>query len=281
MTATPGTEIIELQTGVYARLHDGLTNAGIIVGDAGVLVIDSLRVPSFARDLIQDVRHITQKPVQYVINTHAHWDHSWGNEEFPETTIIVHQNCHREMLDVEWNKQWREKVISDGLAWSEEAGLVNITPPNLTFETRMRLYFGGRELELMYLGKAHTSGDIFVHLPAEKLIFTGDVIQDRRVPYLGDSYPAEWPDTDDRLVALSVEHFVSGHGPVGNHHGIAESRDFIHDLVGNTRASIQEGRSESDTSATVVNSLSDRYGDWVGFESLDQKVQEVYQKLKG
>jgi glyoxylase-like metal-dependent hydrolase (beta-lactamase superfamily II) len=266
---------------VYARLHDGLTNAGIIVGDAGVLVIDSLRVPSFARDLIQDVRHITEKPVQYVIDTHAHWDHSWGNEEFPEATIIGHQNCYREMLDVEWNKQWREKVISDGLAWSEEARLVNITPPSLTFETSMRLYFGGRELELMYLGKAHTSGDIFIHLPAEKLIFTGDVIQDRRVPYLGDSYPAEWPDTDDRLVALSVEHFVSGHGPIGNHHGIVESRDFIHDLVGKTRASIQEGRSKSDTSATVVNALSDRYADWVGFESLDEKVQEVYQKLKG
>ena len=244
-------------------------------------MIDSLRVPSFARDLIQDVRHITGKPIQYVINTHAHWDHSWGNEEFPEATIIGHQNCYGEMLDVEWNKQWREKVISDGLAWSEEARLVNITPPNLTFETNMRLYFGGRVLELMYLGKAHTSGDIFIHLPAEKLIFTGDVIQDRRIPYLGDSYPAEWCDTDDRLVALSVERFVSGHGPVGNHHGIVESRDFIHDLVGHTRASIQEGRSPSDTSATVVNALSDRYADWVGFETLDEKVKEVYQKLRG
>ena len=138
MPSTPGTEIVELETGVYARLHDGLTNSGIIVGDAGVLVIDSLRVPSFARDLKQDVRHITEKPVQYVIDTHAHWDHSWGNEEFPEATIIGHQNCYREMVDVEWNEQWREKVISDGLAWSEEARVVNITPPNLTFETSMR-----------------------------------------------------------------------------------------------------------------------------------------------
>ena len=64
MTSTPGTEIIELETCVYARLHTDLTNAGIIVGDKGVLVIDSLRVPSFARDLIQDVRHITSKPIQ-------------------------------------------------------------------------------------------------------------------------------------------------------------------------------------------------------------------------
>ncbi len=280
MTATPGTEIIELETGVYARLHEGLTNAGIIVGDAGVLVIDSLRVPSFARDLIQDVRHITPKPVRFVIVTHAHWDHSWGNEEFSEATIIGHQNCYREMVDVEWNKQWREKVISDGLAWSKEARLVNITPPNLTFETNMRLYFGGRELELMYFGKAHTSGDIFIHLPEEKLIYTGDVIQDRRVPYLGDSYPAEWPDTDERLLSLPVEQFVSGHGPIGNHNGIVESRDFIRDLVDNTRASIQEGRSEGDASTTVVDSLSEKYADWVGFDTLGDKVKEVYQKLK-
>ena len=275
MTTTTGTEIVEVENGVYARLHEGLTNAGIIVGDAAVLVIDSLRVPSFARDLIQDVRHITDKPVQYVIDTHAHWDHSWGNEEFPEATIIGHQNCYREMVDVEWNRKWREKVISDGLSWSEEARLVNIAPPNLTFETSMRLYFGGRELELMYLGKAHTSGDIFISLPAEKLMFTGDVIQDRRVPFLGDSYPAEWPETADRLAALPVERFVSGHGPIGNHQGIVESRDFIHDLVGNTRASIQEGRSESDASATVVNALSDKYSDWVGFDTLGEKAQEA------
>ena len=83
MTTTPGTELIELELGVFARLHEGLTNAGIIVGDDGVLVIDSLRVPSFARDLIRDVRHITNKPIQYLVDTHSHWDHSWGNEEFP------------------------------------------------------------------------------------------------------------------------------------------------------------------------------------------------------
>ena len=277
MGMTSGTEIIELETGVYARLHDGLTNSGIIVGDTGVLVIDSLRVPSFARELIHDVRHITDKPIEYVVNTHAHWDHAWGNEEFPEATIIGHQNCHSEMLDIEWNKKWRE---TDGLPWSEEARVVNITPPNLTFETSLRLYFGGREMQLIYLGKAHTSGDIFIYLPEERLIFTGDVIQDRRIPYLGDSYPSEWPDTDDRLVEFSIKHFVSGHGPVGNHQGVVESRDFIHDLVANTRASIEEGRNERDTAATVVNVLSDKYADWIGFDSLAENVQVLCKKLK-
>ena len=144
MAITPGTELIELESGVYARLHEGLTNAGIIVGDEGVLVIDSLRVPSFARDLISDVRHITDKPIQYLVDTHSHWDHSWGNEEFPEATIIGHENCYNEMVDVEWNRQWLEQIMSSGDPWSEEAGLVTITPPNLTFETSMRLYFGGQ-----------------------------------------------------------------------------------------------------------------------------------------
>ena len=109
MPKTEGTEIIELEKGVYARLHDGLTNAGIIIGDDSVMVIDSLRVPSFARDLISDIKYISDKPIKFVIDTHAHWDHAWGNEEFPEATIIGHQNCYKEMIDLEWNKQWRLK----------------------------------------------------------------------------------------------------------------------------------------------------------------------------
>ena len=69
---TEGTEIIELENGVYARLHDGLTNAGIIIGDDSVMVIDSLRVPSFARDLIQDIKHITDKKIKFILLYNKH-----------------------------------------------------------------------------------------------------------------------------------------------------------------------------------------------------------------
>ena len=280
MTTTPGTEIIELETGIYARLHSGLTNAGIIVGDDGVLVIDSLRVPSFARDLIQDVRHITSKPIQYVVDTHSHWDHSWGNEEFPEATIIGHDNCYAEMVDVEGTKQWREKVIAANDPWSQEAHLVNITPPNLTFESSMRLFFGGREINLRYFGKAHTSGDIFIHLPGENILFTGDVAQDGGVPYLGDSYPDEWPQTDNLLVELPAERFMSGHGPVGDHEALLKARDFIHSLVHNVKSAIQEGQDEAAASTSVVDALKSEFGEWRGFENLGDNIPIVYGKLK-
>ena len=127
-----GVELVEVSDGVFARLHEGLTNAGIIVGDEGVMIIDSLRVPSFARALIEDVRKITSKPIKYVIDTHSHWDHSWGNEEFPDATIIGHQNCRAEMLDIEAQELWMNKIVTSKESWSEEARTVTITPPAMT-----------------------------------------------------------------------------------------------------------------------------------------------------
>ena len=277
---TPGTEIVELETGVYARLHEGLTNAGIIVGDDSVLVIDSLRVPSFARDLIQDVKKITEKPIGFVIDTHSHWDHSWGNEEFPEATIIGHKNCYAEMIDVEANEQWRTKVTSSDDPWSEECHLVNITPPNMTFETSMQLYFGGRELDLKYFGRAHTSGDIYIHLPKEKIVFTGDVAQDGGVPYLGDCYPKDWPDTDNLLASLPIEQFMSGHGPIGDHNALVEAKDFIHALVDSTKNAIGDGQDSVQASKSVINELSQKYGEWRGFDRIGENLSSVYDKLK-
>ena len=279
MKSTPGTEIVEVANGIYARLHEGLTNAGIFVGDDGVLIVDSLRVPSFARDLIRDVKLITDKPVNYVIDTHAHWDHSWGNEEFPNATIIGHENCYSEMVDVEYNEQWRSKIISSGDPWAEEARIVNVTPPDLTFETKMSLHFGGRELEILYFGRAHTSGDIYIHIPSEKLLFTGDVIQEKRVPYLGDSYPADWPETDDRISSLPIDNFVSGHGPIGNHGDLMEAREFIHVLVAGTNQAIHDGKSAQDASSEVITAMNDRFGDWIGFDTMDEKFPDVYRKL--
>jgi len=278
--ATRGTEIIELETGVFARLHEGLTNAGIIVGDDSVLIIDSLRVPSFARDLIKDVKDITDKPIQFVIDTHSHWDHSWGNEEFPDATIIGHKNCYAEMIDVEWNEQWRKKVTSSNDPWSEEGNIVNITPPNMTFETSMQLYFGGRELDLKYFGRAHTSGDIYIHLPKEKIVFTGDVAQDGGVPYLGDCYPVDWPDTDNKLAALPIERFMSGHGPIGDHKALEGARDFIHNLVDSVKSAIADGQNSVQASESVIAQLTPEYGNWRSFDRIGENLTSVYEKLK-
>ena len=279
MSTTPGTEIIELETGVYARIQEGLTNSGIIVGDDSVLIIDSLRVPSFARDLIEDVRHITNKPIKYVVDTHSHWDHAWGNEEFPEAVIIGHENARSEMLDVEAQSEWRAQVTSSGDSWSEEAKSVNITPPNLTFSNSLELHFGTRQIQLLHLGRAHTGGDIFIYLPNEKLLFTGDVAQNKGVPYIGDGYPLEWPDTDARLLEIDADHFMSGHGPIGDRSALQEARAFIADLVGNITLSIENGEDESSATENILHKLNDRFGDWRSFDRLHLALPGVISKL--
>ena len=279
MSLIPDGEIVELDTGVYARLHEGLTNSGIIIGDDSVLVIDSLRMPSFARSLVEDVRKLTDKPVKYVIDTHSHWDHSWGNQEFPEAAIIGHENCYSEMVDVEWNEEWKNKILSSGDPWSDEANVVTITPPEITYQDSMRIYFGGREIILKYLGKAHTSGDTFIHLPKERIVFTGDVAQDGGVPYLGDSYPDEWLDTDDRMAELPVDRFVSGHGPVGDINALKTARDFIHSLVGSMKSAISDGKDSKTASDSVFTELQGQYGNWRSFDRLGESLPDVYHKL--
>ena len=108
------------------------------------------------------MRRISEKPIRYVINTHSHWDHSWGNEEFPQSTIIGHTNCRQEMLDTEITVRWRDKVVAAGDPWSVEAKSVEVTPPDLTFDRTLYLDFGGRAVDLHWFGRAHTSGDIFI-----------------------------------------------------------------------------------------------------------------------
>ena len=274
------TEIIELTNGVFARLHEGLTNAGIIVGDDGVLLIDSLRVPSFARDLISDVRRLSDKPVRYVVDTHGHWDHSWGNEEFPDSTIVGHVNCRREMLDPTLTRQWQEKVFSSGDPWAEEARSVQITPPALTFDETLHLEFGGRPIDLHWFGRAHTSGDIFIHLPEDRLLFTGDVAQDGGVPYMLDGYMQDWPATEARLLELDAERFVAGHGPVGERPALYEARGFIVALVSGAEAAVATGQDEGAASAAVTASMRERFGGWRGFDRVEEGVAHAYRQIR-
>ena len=273
------TEIVELTTGVYARLHEGLTNSGIIVSEDGVLVIDSLRVPSFGRELIKDVRRISEKPIRYVINTHSHWDHSWGNEEFPQSTIIGHTNCRQEMLDTEITVRWRDKVVAAGDPWSVEAKSVEVTPPDLTFDRTLYLDFGGRAVDLHWFGRAHTSGDIFIHLPEDRILFTGDVAQDGGIPFMGDGYMLDWPETDARLLDLDVERFIGGHGPVGERSALFEARDFIVSIVSGTERAIISGQEKETAVSSVKESLSGQFSGWRRFEFLEDGIERAYDQI--
>ena len=281
MSITTDASIIELENGIFARLHEGLTNSGIIIDKEGVIIIDSLRVPSFARDLIKDVKFLTNKPITHVIDTHAHWDHAWGNEEFTTSTIIGHINCYKEMNDIEWNTQWRKKVINSDDPWSEEAKTVKITPPNKTFEKTLEMQLSNHKIVLHYFGKAHTSGDIFIHIPEKTLLFTGDVAMNGLIPFFGDSYPKEWPETINQLLYLPTNKFMAGHGPIGSYDDLIAAKDLIQVLTSQIEKAINNNIEIDIMIKSLISLMKPNYGNWKNFENLDEGIRILHSKLKG
>jgi glyoxylase-like metal-dependent hydrolase (beta-lactamase superfamily II) len=234
--------------GVYYATASGTMTVGanspVIVTDTEAIIIDSEITPAAARALVADLKAITDKPVRYVIDSHYHYDHAHGNQIFaPDVQVIGHENTRRRMLGnvleqytyltsvepvparvaalrqriaTEADPQQRtalERQVANALAYLEQVKETKVTPPNLTLDQRMTLFRGGREIQLLYIGRGHTDTDVVVFLPKERIVCTGDLMESV-ISYMGDSYPEEWIATLDRLKALDFDTVMPGHGVV-------------------------------------------------------------------
>jgi len=218
------------------------SNAMVVVTNDGVLVVDSHITPDAARHLIEGIGQITDKPIRTLVNTHFHYDHSHGNQAFgPGVRVVGHEYTRRKMagspleehtfagsrerdlqaLDElrarletasEEDRESLELQISVRAAHVEATAEVDPVPPDTTLAEKMTFFFGGREIQLHFLGRAHTGGDVVVFLPAERLVFTGDVMLGGP-PWPGDGWVNEWPATLDRLKQLDFDLILPGHGP--------------------------------------------------------------------
>ena len=99
------------------------------------------------------------------------------------------------------------------------------------------------------------------------------------MPFFGDSYPDEWPSTDDKLIDFSVDKFVAGHGPIGDYDDLVNARNFLHKFIKEIKDCINENQNEYDTTIKVINLLDPEFGHWRGFDRLDTAVPDVFKKL--
>ena len=246
-------KISKLAEGVYAIQHKdegGLTsgNTTVIVGDRQVFVVDTCFLPASAREDIAEIRNWTDKPVSFVLNTHFHNDHNFGNriymDAFPDVTIIAHvetkkdmdrfgpgsagrvekeTEAGRQMLKsgktpegqslTEDDKAELKKEIAQRVSALVELRKVTFQSATLAFDHDFSLDLGDREVQVKFLGKGNTAGDAVVYLPKEKIVIAGDLIV-HPIPYFLDGYPAEWVDTLTNLSALDADTIVPGHGPI-------------------------------------------------------------------
>lgn len=251
-------QTVEVGPGVYAFVSpetDGPIPSGnvmAVVGDDGVLVVDSGRFPTLARRMVAEIRGRTDKPVRYLVHTHWHLDHIAADtvfrEAFPQLTFVSTAFTRRKIVEKQipyvrdlaktdqGYVQYLEQAVAegkrrDGSPMSEElkrylSGQVrdirlemaelaeaSVVVPGLTFEKEIRVHLGSREVRIAFLGKGNTEGDAVVFVPDAGVVATGDLLVNP-VPYGYGCHPAAWIRTLTALMATDAKIVVPGHGPV-------------------------------------------------------------------
>jgi glyoxylase-like metal-dependent hydrolase (beta-lactamase superfamily II) len=203
----------ELGDGIFRWRYESLDlNIGLILSEEAALVIDSRATHGQAEELRSDIASLTPLPVTHLVNTHHHWDHTFGNARF-SCEIVGHVRCRSTLI--ERGEAMRQRLL-DAEWVPEEARphfeAVVITPPTVTFDTSLMLELGDRPISLTHLGRGHTDNDIIVEV--DDVIFAGDLVEEGAPPQFGDAFPSDWLDTLERLIARSPESIVPGHGDV-------------------------------------------------------------------
>ena len=250
----------------YATSSSPMATGGnhpIIINDRDVFLVDDGTTPAAARALLEDMKLITDKPVRWVVNTHFHYDHTDGNSVFgPEVEIIGHEFVrhaiadldvlHREPLKTAFanmpiqieslkkqlgdakdpaQRATVEKQLAATQADLEELKMLKPTPPTMTYSSKMTLFRGQREIQLLFLGRGHTQGDTVVYLPKERIVCTGDLMESR-LAYMGDAMFDEWITTLETLKNLDFDTVLPGHGvPFHEKSLITAYQSYLKDLI--------------------------------------------------
>jgi len=270
-------EVVKLAEGVYGFIgKEGAANSGFVVTEEGVIVIDTQGPKDLALRLKKKIRETTDKPILYVINTHFHGDHTYGNQYFKEAKeIIAHENTKKNLIekDKENRDQFKRFFGEKSLEGFE------LTLPTKTIKDTFTLQAGGKTIKLAYLGKGHTDGDIIIYLPAERVIFGGDLLYKDRLPWLGDAYISEWIETLDKLKVFDAGIYVPGHGGVGDFDILLNLQHYLIDLQSEVKQYIKNGKTIDEMKKEI--SLP-KYEDWFKYhEWLPFNAEKAYRKLTG
>jgi glyoxylase-like metal-dependent hydrolase (beta-lactamase superfamily II) len=261
-------------------------NAAVIVNRDHVLVVDTHSKPSAAKALIKQIRdEVTELPVRYVVDSHLHGDHAMGNEAYPEVfgagVEVISSVKTREWLEklgvprMQQTLDWLPKRIAElrakreasrdeaeraelathieGLeAYLKEMRPARVTLPTMTFDHRLVIHRGGREIHLLFLGRAHTAGDVVAYIPSERVVATGDLMHGL-LPYMGDGFPDEWPATLRALEALEFDRVIPGHGSIQEGKGVlAQFRGYVEEITEKVSRGVERGQTLDELKKTIT-----------------------------
>jgi len=276
----------ELAPGLYGYTAEGDPNSGVIVGDDGVLVVDAQATPVMARDVIARIRAVTDKPIRHLVLTHYHAVRVLGAAGYPGAEIIA-SDATRDLIAERGAQDMDSEIGRFPRLFRGRESIPGLTWPHVTFERRMTLWMGRREVRIIHIGRSHTAGDTVVWLPRERVLFAGDTVEFGATPYCGDAHFADWPATLAAVRELGAERMVPGRGRslttrAEVEEAIAGTAAYTADLFAIAKAGAAKGATLKQVYDEAMAALRPRYGHWVIFEHcMPFNVSRAYDEARG
>jgi cyclase len=265
--------------GVYAAIGGPKagSNAGFVIGDDGVLVVDAFFFPEAAQALLGEIRKVTDKPIRYVVNTHYHIDHVSGDAVFKAAgaAIIAHRNVPG------WIHSENLHLIGANATPAMKAQIEQLIPPDRTIDKTTVITLGKRRIELRPMA-GHTGGDLIVAVPDAHVLFTGDIVWNHTGPTTIDGTVSKWTEGVAQLEKMPDTTFVPGHGDVASAKDLDDLRVLFEDLMRLTREARAAGLSGDALVQATAPKLAALHPTWPRIErNAPYIVAEMDQELAG
>jgi cyclase len=274
----------QIGPGVYAAIdgpeHKAGSNAGFVVGDDGVLVVDALFTPEAATALVGEIRRITPKPIRYVVNTHYHLDHTGGDEVLRDAgaVIIAHKNVRG------WVRVNNANLFGERITPEIKARIAAVPLPDVVTDKDLVVWLGARKVVVRKV-LGHTGGDLVVAVPDAHVLFAGDMLWRKVAPNLIDGSVREWTATDadfERLPDAAQTRYVPGHGDVADAKDVADFRTYLLDLRRLVAAGRKAGLKDDALVQAVAPKLRALHPDWtISDRAIAAEVKYMSEELAG
>jgi glyoxylase-like metal-dependent hydrolase (beta-lactamase superfamily II) len=272
--------------GMYAAIDnpkgEAGANAGFVVGDDGVAVIDTFENAPAAQALLGEIRMVTKLPIRFVVNTHYHLDHVAGNAVFAKegAVIVAHRNVPA------WIHTENLKLFGKNITPEQKSQVENLASPNMLFDSSTELRLGSATLRVEFF-PGHTGGDSIVVVQQDKsaVVFCGDLFWRQTLPNLIDASTLPWMETLSTLTKFSAESpivFIPGHGDPGNASDVAAFRGYLSDLREWVSGAKKDGKTGAALVDAVLPQLKQKYGPWQLFEYFAKRnIADLEAELNG
>jgi glyoxylase-like metal-dependent hydrolase (beta-lactamase superfamily II) len=260
----------QLSEHAWAYTAEGDPNTGVVIGDDAVMVVDTQATPVMAQDVVRRIRAVTDRPIRYVTLSHYHAVRVLGASGYGAQHIIASRDTY-DLIVERGAQDMKSEIERFPRLFRSVESVPGLTWPTIIFEQRLSLRMGALEVEILQLGRGHTKGDTVVWLPAEKVLFSGDLVEFQTTPYTGDAYLQDWPTTLTALAALGPAKLVPGRGAALKtaaevQAGLTQTREFVTALFESVAREARQGRPLREVYRATYESLHARYGSWVIFD---------------